>query len=625
MEYEKLLFELQPIIEANTVAEVPLEEAYVERYIKVLDELAVHLRSESNRRLILETGFLKELFKKTAMVLDEALKGQDSLFLRMSSEMIRCIANSFVDNDENRNAFISGDISKPNAILDENVRKILELDIHETFVTELQLRTVALVRNFCLGNEEYVKRCSLNVTGPLLRLLEKESYDIFGEESTLLQLVLALLSDLVEFYAEHINISNVEQLAKLLVRFADAVESVSEEFPYEKEEEEEEEEEEEDDDDDEEEEDKENVEQEEADEDEEVADDPITEELFNLTRVLEDSLDRNDSLDFSDPIRCGALQRKFLEALDILYNKAFSNKLIIMRRITSFVGYVSANKTNTNIEDREMCYAVAKNSENEYAISAALFVLSNSISGRKDVDELLSHISLRDLIKCTSTLRDPFVYQSFLDIFKKCLNLVSIVDLKDDDYSQLFKVLKSVNEQCKYYTNLSPLLEATLKKILATFSSQALMSQPDLFEVVLNSGGVPVCLLLDKLSKKRETVPKEQLEQLIDALLQFNDPSSENQGVSIQYLFHVTKSLGIYVHGSQPQEIDELLGRYADKLKILLDSVQQLRDNDDSGSKSVLNNARFTCGLLIEHAKTPTALNNEPSYQALISLCKNML
>ncbi|AGO09900.1 AaceriAAL090Cp [[Ashbya] aceris (nom. inval.)] len=564
MDYEEVLFGLKPVLNAQSAAELPLEQASLERYCAVLEQLAVHLRAPANRDLVRESGLLRQLLRVQELVFEAALQGGSSsaTLLRLGSELVRCAANAMVDNDDNRREFLGRAGAEGHPLLDHYVPKVFRLGGHHEPVGVLKMRTIAMVQNFCLDSREYKQRCARTVPSPLVACL-RELGDAYMEEEVALTLKLGLelLEDLADDYAPTANLDELEFLSSLLYRMAVACESADPDAP----------------------------------EESDAPEDVYVDALQCLSGIVEAIADKNDSLDLSDRERSREVQRVLFDVLDALHGKEFPNKLIVMRRVTSCIGYVSANESCPNCHMRTLCYEVLERSQDGYALCGALFVLSNSISKRSDVDEVLAHVPLQRQVQVAHGFTDPVQFQSSLDLFRKCLNLVTALTFGADHQEALFSVLRTCHDQARYYTSLAPLVDSFLNKLLAVFPGATLAAHRSLLDVVAERGGISACLLLEKVSKV-PGVPPETFTRLLDAIFKFHD--SANDGVSLQHLFHITRALGVHLHDTGARSGLLLLSHYSDKLTLLLTSVLSLRDKEDPATTSVLNNAKFMAGMI---------------------------
>lgn len=573
MDYEELLFGLRPIINAQSISDIPVQDVYLTSYLTVLDQLAVHLRAPTNRDVVRETGLLTQLLRVLEMILDVAFQsGSDNIpWLKLSSELIRCIANSMVENNNNRVLLIGDDLTKSNKLLDYYVGRVLKIDYDDglsDILDDLQMRTVVLVKNLCLENDEYTSRCAKFIYGPLLKLLrDKKSSFLKEEVSDSMVLGLDLICEFMQFSYERVSFQELTFFIVLLETFATKAY-----FSNGEEEEEEE--------------------------------SLNSEVLRDLVQIIESIVSKNETFDFSISQSTSNLQRSLMNSLEVLHSKGqFQNKLIVMRRITSTIGYISANLTNTNKQDREMCFTLINDSSSSYTIAASLIVLSNSIGSREDVNEILSNLSLSKLINVCTNFKDPMQFQGFLDLFKKLLNINSCVDLDKEDLSKVFTMLKICHDQCRYYTELSTLVDATLNKLLAVLPGTILLcafEETTLSTIVLERGGISACLLLDKLSLKRESTNPTFFEKLWSSIFKFTDSTTMNQGVSIPFLFQLTKSLGVYLRNSEIDTPNKLFEYHASHLETLLSTILTLKENNDSGSQSVWNNGKFVAGMVLK-------------------------
>lgn len=573
MDYEELLFGLKPIINAQSISDIPVQNVYLTSYLTVLDQLAVHLRAPTNRDVVRETGLLTQLLQVLEMILDVAFQsGSDNIpWLKLSSELIRCVANSMVENNSNRVLLIGDDLTKSNKLLDYHVGKILKIDYDDglsDILDDLQMRTIVLVKNLCLENDEYTSRCAKFIYGPLLKLLRVKKSSFLKEEiSDSVVLGLDLICEFMQFSYECVSFQELTFFIVLLETFATKAY-----FSNGEEEEEEE--------------------------------SLNSEVLRDLVQITESIVSKNETFDFSISQSTSNLQRSLMNSLEVLHSKGqFQNKLIVMRRITSTIGYISANLTNTNKQDREMCFTLISDSSSSYTIAASLIVLSNSISSREDVNEILANLSLSKLINVCTNFKDPMQFQGFLDLFKKLLNINSCIDLDKEDLSKVFTMLKICHDQCRYYTELSTLVDATLNKLLAILPGTILLcafEETTLSTIVLERGGISACLLLDKLSLKRESTNPTFFEKLWFSIFKFTDSTTMNQGVSIPFLFQLTKSLGVYLRNSEIGTPNKLFEYHASHLETLLSTILTLKENNDSGSQSVWNNGKFVAGMVLK-------------------------
>lgn len=145
--------------------------------------------------------------------------------------------------------------------------------------------------------------------------------------------------------------------------------------------------------------------------------------LLDLSTCLETIVAKDEDINFSgeDEVVLN-IQKNILASLDCLTPKTFNNKLIIMRRLVSCAGNISANLTNSNEKEQPLCIETIKNSTNSYTLAAALIILCNSIASKADADALIKLVSFSELIQVGSVFTDPVQYQGFLDLARKLLS-----------------------------------------------------------------------------------------------------------------------------------------------------------------------------------------------------------
>ena len=94
MDYEEILFGLQPILNASSIKDVPMNDVYLGSYLAVMDQLAVSLREPSNRDIVGKTGLLLNLVRVLEQALDicfhdTSIWNNDKIaFYELSSEVI---------------------------------------------------------------------------------------------------------------------------------------------------------------------------------------------------------------------------------------------------------------------------------------------------------------------------------------------------------------------------------------------------------------------------------------------------------------------------------------------------------------------------------------------------------
>lgn len=600
MDYNDILFGLQPLLNAASITDVPVESVYLESYLTVLDQLAVSLRAPANRDVVGQTGLLSNLLRVLCDTLDNCFTdaGTDSqkvAYFRIASELIRSIANTLVDNDANREIFMGSGLTGRNQITDYYVGRILNLidlplGAPNDLLSNLQTRTVVMIRNLCLDNEEYMKRVATFVRGPLLSMLRANQH-VFQEDPDSVVLGADLLSEFIELDAEGFTLGDELFLSKVIQNIANVIPNDI-------------------------------VISEEADHENEVEADPAVDILFSLTHSLENIVKYNDEhkvvLHDAEEI-VSAIQNSLFNALDILDQKEFQNKLIIMRRIVASAGFISANESNSNKNEQELCVSKIKNSRSGYTLALSFIILSNSINSKADADNLERVIKIDDIINAAAYLTDPMQFQGYLDLLKKTLTLTNAMFLSKDLLMKLSAVLKICHDQGKYFQNLTPLLQNLLKKLISVLPSKSVQdiiqdrAASPMLELVTESGSLIACLALDKLLVTRIPSETEVLAELWNTVFQFNGGDNQNNGLSINILFQITKTMGIYLKNTQEHDTTSniLFQKHSEQLLLIMDTILPMKDDNSNGAVSVYNNGKFIAGMVLNILKNTSTLSEQ--------------
>lgn len=571
MDYEKVLFELQPIIKTSSIDSIPLEGDSQERYLSVLDKVAICLRTEHNRTVAGSSGLLKRLLEVLEETLEKCFRTMhiDRFWWEFASDLIRCVANCLVDSDDNRKILLE---EKP-VILDRFASHILSMNSENN--EELQLRTLAMTKNMCLDNKDYTRRF-IKIEKPLLGLLHRE-YEEF-----LVLIGSELLSDFIEVH-EDVSLEDLQF-------FAESILSQSQEVK--------------------------NQDDNQDDDNEDALDDPALEILSNYTQCLETVVSKESLLDFGDSL-VTLIQIYLLQALDGLWPKQFENKLIYMRRIMSCVGHISAQESNTNKDDRDICYEIIREDNNGYKIGAVFIVLSNSIHSQDDASEISKDISVQELIEAASKLTDPVQMQGFLTVLRKLLTISNSMELKAETIRKLAIILKRAHDQTTFFKELSPLLNAFFNKIFTVLPSSTVydsLSDPEspLLGIVKDRDSIISCLALNKLLISSRAAPTAVTDPLWKTACKFQDQVASGQGnISIFYLFQLAKTFGILLKNLESQH-EPLANHFNPWIVQLLQFVKPLKDKNDQASQSAVNNGRFVATMVLKlHDQIDGAEQNE--------------
>ena len=600
MDYNDILFGLQPLLNAASIRDVPVESVYLESYITVLDQLAVSLRAPANRDVVGQTGLLSNLMRVLCDTLDscfseDVIHTKRIAYFRIASELLRCIANTLVDNDANREIFMGSGLTGRNPIVDYYVGRILNLielpaNSPNDLLADLQMRTVVMIRNLCLDNDAYTRRVTKFVRGPLFSMLRINKH-VFLEDPDSVVLGSELLTEFIEIDPEGFTMADE-------LFFSTAIETVAGVIPDDI------------------------IISQEADHENEVEANPAVDIIYNLTQCLETIVKFNDEsktiLHEADDI-ITSVQNTLFKALDILDAKEFQNKLIVMRRIVGSAGFISASESNSNRNEQDICVQNIKNSKSGYTLALSFIILSNSINSKNDADDVMKVIQIEDIISSAGYLTDPMQFQGYLDLLKKTLSLSNAMFLSHDILLKLSAVLKICHDQGKYFQNLVPLLQNLLKKLISVLPSSSIqnitqdtVSSP-MLELLIESGSLVVCLTLDKLLVARIPTNEIVLAKLWDAVFQFNDGNNQQDGLSVSVLFQITKTVGIYLKNTQEQSTanNYIFQKHAEHLLLILDTILPMRDDTSNGGVSVYNNGKFIAGMALNILKNTTALSGQ--------------
>ncbi|SCU79767.1 LAFA_0B05468g1_1 [Lachancea sp. 'fantastica'] len=577
MDFDKLLHQLEPLLDNGAVSRIRDDPSTAEYSVSTLSQLAISLRAPNNRDVLRESGVYGRLLE----LFDSALQNNPPSHnvIAVLTELIRCLANCLADNDPNRVIFMAKYVNGKEAD-DSSLVNLLTLGISGVSCSNhtLKFRSLALIKNLCLENKEYTEACSSVLTTALFQVLQSYSVDTTDEdELDSIAMAADLLFEFTEFSFMAVSRTDPTILVQLLRRVAprSGLQNSNENSS-----------------------------------DEEDAHGEISQLLAG---TLEGVLSKNDTLDFKDANATHKLQSDVLEALAVLEAKpALENKLIIMRRLVSVAGLISANRSNSNLQDRDMCYQIIREAIGGYTIAAALIILSNCVSSRQSADEVSQHVPLSLIIHKCQAFRDPVQFQGFLDLLKKLLNLSNAHELQEPDLTLLSLQLKTCHDQCQYFQNLAPLVDALLDKVVAVLPGSVLrkiLADDNFKTVITERGGIATALLIDKLVlQRRGHEDNALLATLWTSLFRSlqNSSVSQSQGISTPFLFQLMKSLGIYLRSLNASDPNPVFESHSHQLSMLFDTIASLATKTDPASKSIYNNARFVAGMTINLLRDQT-------------------
>ncbi|CDO93173.1 unnamed protein product [Kluyveromyces dobzhanskii CBS 2104] len=600
MEYEQILFGLQPLLNSVDLRNLPVQDIFLQGYLDVLDQLAVHLRSESNRNLIRETGLFAQLLRVLNSLLDCSFQDGNVRveYLQICSELIRSISNALVDNDANRCVFWGSDYTEHNQFTDYYAGKILTLTNEEEYTSTLQLRTVVLISNLALDNDSYYERLATRLAYPLLSLVLSLKHVFHDEQYNLLfgtsfDLLCTFLN-----YKQFINLIQLSSLSEILIQVSGSIKTIELES------------------------DSDtavtnhnnnNLSNEEEEEEEDADDSFLSSLSQNISHCIVKSLEP-EGFDHSDELETSKLQQNLLICLEKLGCKEFNNKLITNREILSSVGYISSNKSYSNVKDVEMCIELLNHRKSSYSTAAATMILSNYVTSADKANEINDKLPFETIVDSSTTSGDPIQFQGFLTLMRKTLKPDVIVFAPKDTLIKLGQVIVICHDQTSYYQGLSPLLEKFLEKLLAVSTTKVLtdmLSASPRFSTVLCDRGIILsCQTIDKLAKKHDSAISPMVNKLINKVINFCQDKSPKQLLEDPLAtFHILRSVGIYFREVSTDLQTETFQKYSEVIEMLLKTSLSVQHSTESASQAIWNNAKFLAGMIVSSDSSEIPLN----------------
>lgn len=601
MDYETLLFELKPLLDIEQLKVANIDESNVQVYTSALEKCSQGARIESNRTIIGRSGLLDSLTESLAFLLVQEFTvdtQSNKNILLIISEIVRVLANSFADNDDNRNIFFDKNRFLANPIIETYFAKVLALNLQQNdpdVIITLQMRLAAMVKNLIVDNRNYVTHyAAFLCPTSYLRL---DSINLTSENEVQMALFIAELIDaILEFDKKGATLDEMKIVSTLYYQLSTYITSASVEI---------------DDGDDEE---------------------PLIELLATLTNIAEIvfSIDGTFNFDKQQETK-DIIQKNILQTIDNLEELKFHNKLIIMRRLVTTSGYIASDKSNTTHSEVNMCLNHLRNENpSPYTIGAIFINITNAIRSTEESKELEQTLSIPDIICCSKKLSDPVQFQGVLDLLKKVLNLSNTLLLPNDSLQGIANLLVYSNEQAQYFQGLIPLVNGLLNKLLTVIPSSKIefIFQGNISEgfvkLICKNGSISASLALDKLLLVKNPIKKDITDRLWECLFHFDQVAKENntsESANVYLLFQVAKTLGVYLRNTidKPTEIqDFLLYQYEDQLVFLLSQILDLRDKNVRGSESAMNNGKFVAGLIIDAKKSVRTTDDD----RLLAICK---
>ncbi|KAH3680891.1 hypothetical protein WICMUC_000034 [Wickerhamomyces mucosus] len=324
--------------------------------------------------------------------------------------------------------------------------------------------------------------------------------------------------------------------------------------------------------------------------------DEFTEGLENLSNII-DQLTQDLRLKINNEILEKSLQKSLFEILSILEPLEFVNKLKIQRKIYASIGNISSNLTCHNYRDLPL--TLLKESNNGYIVSASMLIIGNSITSAKERTELIdSNNNLTKLILSKyNNLVDPVQFQGILHILKNLISYDTINELfTDDSFKNLELLIEATIRNSKYYTNFTNLLIKFLKKFIVLLNKNQVFQvlDSDIMKFIsstdINDDYNLIILLM--INKVIVYDSKYDIKLLLSRGFKLND------NVTIDYLFELTKTLGVVLQHTP----DLIFSVFDEETVTLLRSIKSIKD-ESIGSKAVKNNAQYISGTIINISK----------------------
>ncbi|KAL3232189.1 GTPase-GDP dissociation stimulator BEM4 [Nakaseomyces bracarensis] len=600
MDFEAILHDLKPIIDPVSIGNFKYDAVGVNKVVETLEKCSQGARIEANRDIIGASGLLKSL-RDTLLVLlgdifdNEGLPYADEKIL-ISSEIIRILANSFADNDKNRSIFLHTNNNNM-ALLDKYFGYIFSSDVEKNSVfIDLQLRLAAMSKNLIADNENYIN----SIGKPLVPICVQrlQTIDIVDAKQQQLALFTAeLIDSVVEFNKDILSLALIYELIQFTYKISSYINTDS-------------------------------IDIDEADDEE-----PLIELISSTTGIIESSLEINGRINYKKAEELKhKTQSTLLQVLDHLAELKFHNKLIIMRRLVTSVGYVASDSTNDNTKELELSIDLIKSGNKfPYSNAAVLMILSNYINSAERAKSVESLVSIDHLVKKAKNMSDPVQFQGFLDLLKKLASMSNMMLISDQTIDDIISILSYCNDQAQYFQGLIPLINNLLNKLLTTIPAtkvQKIYSGPNsdaVLNLTIKNGSITSCLALDKLLIGKNSGKSEMEEKLWDTALQFDQALKENNSNQISatvfVLFQLTKTIGVYLRNSSiNQEDNFLIPKYTEKLIYILQLILQLKEECAKNIDSAANNGRFVAGMLINCFNSKSNLSEEEI--SLQHLCK---
>lgn len=605
MDFEELLYDLTPLLNPD-LKTLSKNEDFHQKVLKKLDELAVSLRTPSNREVVRESGLLKQLCNINYV------NGGIDIF----SEVLRCLANAVADDDKNvkvvtqNTSFIFTIIS-----IIENLDSAT--DVNRNF--EIGKRACILVRNLFIEHIPQEKEVLESFSAGFMSFILKNFQNIVAHpEDSYLADITKIVLDLLSLFLDDPNIYTEKefyqrsippfpQLLTLLEMYSKRVSTMSNVFKED--------------------------EQEIEDESEEEYEEPndLTSLIF-VSEIVEKLLKKSIQLKEEDPSLNGL--KLLLSSLNILENCNFQfpSKLILLRRISFIIQCVTSDLSldlpqddfrcnlsfDISIYSFESIFALFEiiardDSTKRYQISVLSFILSNMLDEKVTLKKWQAIYPISNYIKLVYEnykFADPYLYIPILDLLRKSISIVNFVE--DASVLELFWRLANdhIVERLDLIQDLSRFYKLLMNKLLAVEYGQILYDSNILkYENLYSKNYAIIILLISKLSKYLLGADQnERLLAMIDKALEGILGEKES---FLNILPEFFKALGVYIREYSLANYNDLPFYLSQNRPKFIQLLSTLIDEKSNLSPASKNNLKFCIGMVLSNKNIANKFEQE--------------
>lgn len=605
MDFEELLYDLTPLFNAD-LKTLSKNQGFHQEVLKKLDELAVSLRTPSNRQIVRESGLLQKLCEINF------INGAADIF----SEVERCLANAVAD-DETNVKVVTQNLSFIGTII--TIIENLDYATDSTSNFEIGKRACILVRNLFIQNIPQEKDVLESFVAGFMSFILKNFQNIITHpEDAYLSDITKIVLDLLSSFLDDSNIYTQNafyqrstppfpQLLTLLEMYSKRVSTMSDVFKDTEEE----------------------IEDASEDEYEEPSD--LTNLIF-LTEIIEKLLKKSIQLTDEDPSLNGL--KLLLSSLSILENCRFqfSSKLILLRRVSFIIQCITSDLSLDLPQDDFRCnfsfdlsiysfesifslFEIIARDDciKQYQISVLSFILSNMLDEKvtlKQWQSLYPISAYTKLVYENYKFADPYLYIPILDLMRKSISIVNFVE--DASILELFWKLANdhIVDRLELIHDLSRFYKLLMNKLLAVEYGQLLYDSNILkYEKLYSKSYAINILLISKLSKYLLNADQnERLFAMIDKALEGIINEKESFSNILPEFF---KALGVYIREYSLANNNNLpfyLSNNRPKLIELLSTVIEDKNNLSPAAK---NNFKFCIGMVLSNENIATKFKEE--------------